>query len=120
MQLVLLSFFALCIGHALGDYPLQGRFLSIVKNRHADISEFFPKSEDSRFAWIHALTSHSLIHAGIVWIITGSALFAIIELILHWLIDYLKCEGFYGFHFDQLLHYLCKLGYVVCILYGVS
>ena len=120
LQLALLSFFALCIGHALADFPLQGRYLSIVKNRHADVSEFFPDEESSRYAWIHALASHSLIHAGIVWIITGTVLFAIIEFILHCLIDYIKCEGATSFHTDQLLHYLCKLGYVVCIFFGVT
>jgi hypothetical protein len=120
LQIALLGFLALCIGHALGDYPLQGRFLSIVKNRHADVSEFFPEGQSARYAWIHALVCHGFIHAGIVWLITGTAFFAVIEFFLHCLIDYLKCEGKTTFHTDQLLHYLCKVGYVICIYYGLS
>ena len=33
--------FALLIGHALCDFALQGDFLSIAKNRHANLTKFF-------------------------------------------------------------------------------
>jgi len=119
VQGVLLMFLALAIGHVLADFPLQGRFLADTKNRHNDISQYFKGTPPSG-VWIHTLTAHSLIQAGVVWLITGSAVLGVIELVLHWIIDYVKCEGWTGFNTDQLLHYVCKLVYAMMIYLGVS
>ncbi|MFK7911710.1 MAG: DUF3307 domain-containing protein [Akkermansiaceae bacterium] len=119
VQGVFLIFFALAIGHAIMDFPLQGKFLSDAKDRHADISAFLGNDAPSG-VWIHALTAHSLIHAGAVWLITGSATLGIIEFVVHWIIDYAKCEGWTGFHTDQILHYVCKLIYAMMIYLGVG
>ena len=54
-------------------------------------------------------------HAGAVWAITGSFMIGIAELVLHWIIDYIKCEGITNIHTDQLLHILCRVGYVIAI-----
>ncbi|MGB0991923.1 MAG: DUF3307 domain-containing protein [Akkermansiaceae bacterium] len=116
----LFIFFAMAAGHALADFPLQGRFLSFAKNRHADLSSFFPNETPPRHVWVHALSCHALIHAAFVGLITGSVIFAAAELILHWLIDYAKCEGWTGFHTDQLLHYLCKAAYATLLLQGIG
>ena len=107
-------FFALLIAHALFDYPLQGDFLSRNKNRHY-------KDENNNFKglWIHCLTSHSILHAGSVWLITGSFIIGIMEFVLHWIIDFLKCEGITNFHTDQFLHVLCRILYVI-ILWKMS
>jgi hypothetical protein len=112
-------FFAMLIGHVLADYPLQGRFLSIAKNRHADVSGLFGYEPPPRGIWLHALTAHSLVHAGTVWLITGSLLLGLVELVLHWIIDFAKCEKWMNFTVDQLLHVACKVGYVVLIAYEV-
>lgn len=119
VQGVVFIFLALAIGHAIMDFPLQGKFLSEAKDRHADVSGYFGGDAPAG-VWIHALTAHSLIHAGAVWVITGSAILGVIELVLHWLIDYAKCEGWTGFHTDQILHYICKLIYAMMIYLGVS
>lgn len=119
VQGVIFVFFALAIGHALADFPLQGTFLADAKNRHVDTSHYFNKSAPSG-VWIHAMTAHSLIHAGAVWLITGSAILAVIELIAHWIIDYVKCEGWTGFNTDQILHYVCKIIYAMLIYLGVE
>ena len=64
-------FFALLIGHALGDYPLQGEFLALHKDRnYQDPVRHLPKG-----LWVHCLFAHSLIHAGCVWFITGRVFF---------------------------------------------
>ncbi|MBK1829113.1 DUF3307 domain-containing protein [Verrucomicrobiaceae bacterium R5-34] len=109
---------ALAIGHVLADFPLQGPFIADAKNRHADLSKYFGNDTPSG-VWIHALTGHALIHAGAVWLITGSAVLGVIELVLHWIIDYLKCERWIGFNADQILHYVCKLIYAMMIYLGV-
>lgn len=108
--------FALIIGHALADYPLQGKFLAIRKNRHIKSIDYTGDSPQQ--LWVYCLSAHSLVHAGAVWIITGSALFGFIEFVLHWLIDFAKCEKWTNFHQDQTLHLVSKLAYVVAIYWG--
>jgi hypothetical protein len=107
-------FFALLIAHALFDYPLQGDFLSRNKNRH-----YKDENNNVKGLWIHCLTSHSILHAGSVWLITGSFIIGIMEFVLHWIIDFLKCEGITNFHTDQFLHVLCRILYVI-ILWKMS
>lgn len=104
-------FFAFAISHALADFPLQGDYLARVKQRSkaSSISE-----------WLIALTAHSLIHAGGVWLVTGSVTLAVIELLLHWLIDLGKGEGYYGYVADQVLHLACKVVYVIVLANGVQ
>jgi hypothetical protein len=113
-------FFAMVIGHALADYPLQGKFLSMAKNRHADVSCLFGGETPPRGIWIHALTAHSLIHSGMVWLLTGSMALGLVELVLHWVIDFGKCEKWMNFTVDQLLHVACKAGYAVFIAYNMA
>ncbi|MEI7927310.1 MAG: DUF3307 domain-containing protein [Verrucomicrobiales bacterium] len=111
--------FALLIGHALADYPLQGAFLAKAKDRHSDSGALFGEQRAPKGLWIHALTAHSLVHAGVVWLITSSFALALVELVLHWLIDLVKCEGWTGFHTDQMLHVLCKIAYAVAMVYAL-
>jgi hypothetical protein len=99
-------FFAFAISHALADFPLQGDYLARVKQR---------SNAASMPEWFIALTAHSLIHAGGVWIITGSVTLAVVELLLHWLIDFGKGEDYYGYVADQTLHLGCKLVYVILL-----
>ena len=109
----LVVFFALLIAHALCDHPLQGEFLALHKSRH-----FRPPGEaGSPTIWPYCLTVHSLIQAGGVWAVTGRPMFALIEFVLHWIIDYLKAEKITSLYVDQLLHVACKVGYVVAIAY---
>lgn len=103
--------FLLIVVHALADYPLQGDFLAAAKNRLAPIPGV---------PWWQALTAHAAIHSGGVYIVTGSLLFAGIELAAHWLIDNAKCSGRLTFNADQLLHVACKVVYAVAIAAGVS
>ncbi len=113
-----LLFFALLIGHAFGDYPLQGHFLAAGKNRHLDSSTLFGGAAGPKFLWVHALTAHCLVHAGIVWLITGSPVLALAELVLHWAIDFARCESWTSFTMDQSLHMTCKLIYVSLLIFG--
>lgn len=103
--------FAMVIVHAIADFPLQGAFLAQGKNRHLTHTEF--QGTEPRALWIYCLTAHSLIQAGGVWMVTGVASLGLVEFVIHWLLDYAKCEGWTNFHFDQLAHVLCKVAYVV-------
>ncbi len=105
--------FALIIGHALADYPLQGKFLAIRKNRHIKPLEY--GADVPSAIWVYCLSAHSLVHAGAVWVVTDSPLFGFIEFVVHWAIDFAKCEKWTNFHTDQGLHLLSKLIYVAVL-----
>ena len=111
----LVVLFALLIGHSLADHPLQGEYLALYKNRHNAPEPHLARQPT---LWPHCLTVHSLIHAGAVWIVTTSPLLGLIEFILHWIIDFAKAERWTNFHVDQLLHVVCKIGYVIAIGQG--
>ena len=104
------ALFALCIGHAVADFPLQGEYLATGKNRRFLIRMQDPSRPPH--IWVVCMAAHCLIHAGSVWLITGSALLAAVELVIHCAIDVAKCEGKTTFNQDQALHVLCKMAYV--------
>lgn len=104
-------FAAFVVVHALADFPLQGEYLARHKSR---------KGADSRSDWLVALSAHCVIHAGGVWLVSGSLSLAAVELTLHGLTDLGKGEEKYGLVPDQLLHLACKLGYVLVLTYGWS
>lgn len=112
--------FALFIGHAIADFPLQGEFLAKAKNRNADLSGLFGKIPVPPYLWAHALTAHSLVHAGAVWLVTGSVALALLEFVIHWFIDLGKCENRFSFTADQILHVVCKIIFVVLLYVGPS
>lgn len=103
-------FFAFAIAHALADYPLQGDYLARMKCRD-QASNFWE--------WFCALTAHSLVQAGGVWIVSGSVVLGFSELLLHWLIDLGKGEGKFGYATDQFLHLACKVAYVIVLFLGL-
>lgn len=96
----LLMLFALMIGHALADYPLQGDFLAKAKNRTAPLPGV---------PWQQALGAHALIHAGFVWAITGLWWLGLAEAVAHCAIDDSKCRGRIDFNDDQSYHLICKV-----------
>ncbi len=103
--------FALLIGHALADYPLQGDFLSKGKNRFSPLPGV---------PWYWCMGAHCLIHAGFVWLITGSPLLGLLELIVHFYLDDSKCSGNSSFDADQIFHIVCKLEYVGLLMLGLD
>lgn len=105
------TLFLLISGHFLCDYPLQGDFIGKNKNRHTPaITHINPGMKP--IPWWHLMTAHSFIHAGSVLLITGRLELAIFELVAHFCIDCMKCEGWTDINIDQSLHIICKLGYV--------
>jgi hypothetical protein len=108
-------FFQFLVGHALGDYVFQRDIMATSKSRHAEVY----KTAGPGFpGWYYWLFSHALVHGGLVFLISGSALLGIIETVLHTIIDYSKCEHWIGLHFDQVLHLLCKVAYIYIIFQG--
>jgi hypothetical protein len=111
-------FFALLIGHMFADYPCQTEFMALGKDHRRPRPLPGAKGE-TRGVWVHCLTAHCLIHAGAVWVITGSMALALVETVLHWIIDFIKSAGLTNLHLDQFLHLVCKAGYVWAIHSGL-
>ena len=108
-------FFQFLVGHAFGDYVFQRDIMATSKSRHADI---FKTAGKGFPGWYYWLMSHALVHGGLVFLISGSVVLGIIETVLHTVIDFCKCEHWFGLHIDQALHILCKLVYVYVIYQG--
>jgi Protein of unknown function (DUF3307) len=101
-------FFQLLIGHAAADFVFQTDTMARAKSRHSE----FGGSQGASFPpWYYWLTAHSLVHGGAVYLLTGSMLLGLVETALHCVIDFAKCERWIGFHQDQALHIVCKVGY---------
>lgn len=98
--------------HALFDYPLQGDWLSKAKHPNLDLVP-------GERIWPLALASHALIHAVAVQVITGSWLLCAAEFVAHFLIDWAKCSGRFGYNVDQYLHIACKALWAFALLFGV-
>jgi hypothetical protein len=102
-------FAAFVVVHTLADFPLQGDWLALQKSR---------RTAKGKGEWLVALWSHGVIHAGGVWLVSGSLGLGAVELVLHSVIDLGKGEGRYGLVSDQLLHLACKAGYVAALVSG--
>lgn len=106
------TLFLLMAGHALVDFALQSEAMARGKSRRYRApppdAEHFPR-------WFYWLTSHSLIHGGLVALITGCWWLGAAETVLHWFVDYAKCEDWIGFHTDQGFHVASKVLWWVLI-----
>ena len=92
--------FAMLVGHALADYPLQGDFLAKAKNRDAPIPGV---------PWWQGLGAHALIHGGMVALVTKSNALGVAEMAIHAITDDLKCRGKLSYNQDQAIHIGCKV-----------
>ena len=102
--------FYLLVGHALADFVLQTDMMAKHKNRNRkpDMS-VVPSGQNYMPCWHYWLTSHALIHGGTVAVITGIWWLGLFETVMHWVIDFAKCENLIGVNQDQALHIACKL-----------
>ena len=108
---MLVLFLKLLIGHAFCDFALQPTAMAIGKCK-TKINQKNPKSGEGSPDWYYWLGAHTLIHGGAVWLITGNVYIGMTEIILHWIIDQMKCNNRTKMHIDQFLHIACKVIYV--------
>ena len=110
----------LVAGHCLADTTLQPGTMSGGKNRHREIDlSRVPKGQKPLNLWLMWLTHHAMIHGLIVYLLTQNVYLGMIESVSHWVIDFGKCENWYGPYIDQSLHIIMKIGYVI-FLVGVA
>lgn len=96
----------LVAAHFVADYPLQGDFLASAK------------ANGPLRVW--HLFGHSAVHSGAVMLVTGSVTLAVLELIVHMLIDENKVHGPISFATDQALHIACKAAWVSLLAIGAA
>ena len=106
MTTFLTTLFLLCIAHAFGDTALQSINMSKRKRRDRNLP----------YTWIFWLVSHTLIHAGCVYIVTQNIYLAFAEFICHTIIDFIRCEKKITFYQDQLLHFVCKVIWTIILI----
>lgn len=101
-------------GHCLADTALQPEKMEKGKNRNnpIDLSRV-PKGQKPLKLWWMWLLHHSMIHGGIVYLITGNALCFVLEIVSHWVIDFFKCDNKYDPYVDQSLHIWMKTVYLL-------
>ena len=114
--MIALAFRLLC-GHALADFCLQSEWVARNKNRHASPAGYDPKLHGAKqCVWPYVLTAHALTHGLAVYLATGLLALGLAETVAHWLIDFFKCERWYGIHIDQGLHLACKVAWLILAL----
>lgn len=99
-------------GHFVCDYPLQGEWLSKIKNHKIDLV--------GERIWPMSLLGHASIHAAMVGLVTGSLLLATLEMIVHTITDYAKCDGRIGYNTDQYIHVACKVVWAALMFAGAT
>lgn len=99
-------FFWLVVAHAICDYVFQPE--AMAKG----------KAGLNGVPWYYWLAAHALTHGAAVGFVTKMFPLALIETAAHAAIDYGKVRRKYGIHIDQLLHILCKVGYVLYLADG--
>jgi len=98
----------LVVGHAVMDFWAQSDALAQMKNRNRPNTRV-PPGQKPQTMWPYALTAHALHHGAAVAFVTGRIELGLAETVAHWVIDFGKCENWYGIHYDQIAHIVCKL-----------
>lgn len=106
-------FLKMLVGHAIMDYWAQSDALAQLKNRNRDNSGRIPLGQKPQRMWPYAMTAHAMMHGAAVWYLTGNVWLFLAETAAHWLIDFGKCENWYGIHQDQSMHIGCKALWVI-------
>jgi len=109
-MLFALLFFLLAT-HSLMDFALQSDAIATCKCRNSTnpVAKFVP--------WYYWLTAHAVLHGAAVGVVVrwfgfswdAVAVLAYSEAIIHWWTDFGKCSKWYGIHFDQSVHVVCRL-----------
>tara|TARA_B100001250_G_C19345591_1_gene591010 strand:+ start:245 stop:532 length:288 start_codon:yes stop_codon:yes gene_type:complete len=93
------------MGHFVCDFTLQNERMAIEKVKGKDIT----------LNWKWWLISHSCTHGLAVTLITSNVFLGLMEIILHWIIDWLKGKNYYSLTIDQILHITCKLTWTIIL-----
>ena len=99
-------FLMLVMAHFVGDFGLQPDRMALEKCPHAR----------GVLPWAWWMVAHAGIHGFLVAAVSGIPLLGLAEIVFHFCIDVGKCQRLYSIGFDQMLHILCKLLWVVILV----
>ena len=102
------AFFLLVLAHFVADFALQSEVMSKGKNRNRK-PDYIPAGQVPTAVWPYWLTAHAGIHGLGVFLVTGSTSLSVLEIVIHWITDFLKCDNKLTVHQDQLIHFSSKL-----------
>lgn len=109
--------FLLVSGHFFVDFAVQNQFVAQYKCRSP--KKLLTDEDHSLTIWPWVLTAHSFHHGLAVYLITQNLTLGVLETVVHWLIDYAKCEHWFNFHMDQILHILTKFIWFGLLYYSI-
>ncbi len=101
--------------HYIVDFALQNEWVAVNKSRHSKRKSTDDQGLPISFLWPHLLTAHSFQHGFFVMMFTQNLKIGVAEIISHWITDYGKCEGWFGFHVDQIIHLVTKVLWVAIL-----
>jgi len=104
----------LLMAHAFCDFVFQTDAMAKGKNRN-NPPPILPPGQKLCACWPYWLSAHALIAGAGVWLATGVWVLGLAEVVAHWGIDFIKCEGYSNPHMDQMLHLVCRIGYVAVL-----
>lgn len=119
--MILFLFF---IGHFIGDFTLQTEYMALGKNKYNPL----PNT-----SWYWPMLAHNCTHGIIVFgismimlslyslypiivIMNISMIFCLLEIVLHFVIDTIKCKKVINYNIDQFLHLFCKIIWFILLL----
>jgi len=109
------ALFLMVFLHCLGDFALQSESMAKGKNRHNKCT-FVPEGQKFKKCWPYWLLSHAFIQGGLIYIFTGNLIISLTEVLLHFVIDFIKCENITNPHHDQVFHLFCRITYTVLLV----
>lgn len=101
-------FFKLLFVFSITDVALQTDWMSLVKCNSC---------RSINIPWYYGMGSHSMVNGAGVWIVTGNVYIGILESILHFIIDFLKCKAMINQHLDFIAHIGCRVLYAAIFIY---
>ena len=104
---IITIFFVLIFAHAVGDFAIQSDKMAILKNPNNMPASFAGMLSNEWWVWF--LSAHAIIHGGLVFMATQSLLIGVLEVVVHWIVDLLKCKKFLTIKTDQYLHIISKV-----------
>jgi hypothetical protein len=104
--------FYLIVGHFLADFSLQTDIIAKFKN--PNLNEEAVNS--TGVPWYYWMLAHCSIHGMLVGLILGIWWIGLLEIIIHFAIDYSKCKKIINIHHDQFLHLIWKIIWFILAL----
>ena len=98
--------------HALTDFALQSDAMAKGKNRN--IKGTAPPGMPCWYWW---LSAHAFIHGGLIIVIFGVWWLGLIEIITHFIIDFLKCDNVINSNQDQASHLILRIIYAIVLVF---